>query len=214
MNLKKAVIYLTFLSLFSIFVYAQPAFRDVGYDAYPFGIGFFGGFNPLDDVCFNYSWLVDFVVFFIFFYFVAHQVFGKQTYKKGDLGSLAVAFALSFGLSRWAASRGGGFLCGILSGGFGFGGLFGLLILLLVVFGIIWAFLKGSNASRLFAAIAYIIFYFWLGSEGGYIISGWAYYIPVDPFLVQWILYLLFLVAILLAVIAAWKWYKEGGAAK
>jgi len=216
MNLKKAVLFLVLISLFSFITYGQVAFRDVGYQSYPFGTSPFGfgifGYNPLDSLCFNYSWLVDFVVLFLIFYFIAHQTFGKNTYKKGDIASLAVALALSFGLARWAAFR-GGLVCGILSGGFGgaaFGNIFGLLVLLGLVFLILWAFVKGSSASRVMAAVGYVIFYFWLGSEGGYILSGWSYYIPVDPFLMQAILQLLLIVSIMVGGYSLFRWRKEG----
>ena len=121
MDLKKVVLFLVLISLFAVFVYGQVAFRDVGYQNYPFGAGFFGfGFSPLDSLCLNYSWLVDFLVLFLIFYFVAHQTFGKNRYQKGDMASLAIALALSFGLARYFAFR-GGLVCGVLSGGFGGG---------------------------------------------------------------------------------------------
>lgn len=212
MNLKKVVLFLVVISLFVVFVNGQVAFRDVGYQAYPWGTGLFGfGFNPLDSLCLNYSWLVDFIILFIIFYFVAHQTFSKDKYKKGDLASLAIALALSFGLARWAAFR-GGLICGILSGGVGvspFGNIFGLLILLGLVFLFVWAFVKGSNAGRLMASIGYVLFYFWLGSEGGYVLSGWAYYIPLDPYLVQSVLIILFFVSIAVGVISLVKWIWE-----
>ena len=65
MDVKKGVLFLVLLSLFSMFVYGQPSFRDVGYEAYPWGTSFFGGSNPLDTLCFDYAWLVDFVVLFV-----------------------------------------------------------------------------------------------------------------------------------------------------
>ena len=213
MNLKKAVLFIILISLFSFIVYGQVAFRDVGYQTAPWGMGWFGfGFNSLDSLCLGYSWLVDFVVLFLIFYFIAHQTFSKDRYKKGDVASLAIAIALSFGLARWAAFR-GGLVCGILSGGFGggaFGNIFGLLILLGLVFIFVWAFVKGSNAGRLMASIGYVIFYFWLGSEGGYMISGWSYYIPIDPFLMQSIMTILFYVSIIVGGMSLFKWMKEG----
>ncbi|MEK6826155.1 MAG: hypothetical protein AABX08_04140 [Nanoarchaeota archaeon] len=203
---KKAVILI--LALFLVpFVLGQTHYFDYGYGSGP-GFGASGGFGFgfISQLCDNYAeWFEFFVLFVVFF------IFGHWTFKgrsRSDVLAVVIAFALALGIVRWEAFSGYKLVCGlgdIFSGIFG--GFIGLIFILLLIIGL-FAALKGSNATRTVVGLLYLLFWFWMLSEGGYRLSSLFYYLPLDPFFVSSILNFLALVAALFVVIFGWKWLR------
>jgi len=210
MLIKKVVIGLLIISILP-FVFAQTRFFDYGYGYPGFGFGTgtgFGGF--ISNLCDTYAEWFEFFVLFVVFFVFGHWAFKSPTRTKSDVLAVVVAFALALGLVRWEARTGVSLVCGLgdTLGGL-FGGFIGLIFILLIIVGL-FAVLKGSNALRATVGLFYLLFYFWLQSEGGYQLSSLFYYLPLSPFFVESILNILAFIAALFVVIFGWKWLREG----
>ncbi len=206
-ELKRSILVLLFLSLFASLASAQNFF-DYGYDYGPgFGFGS-GGFGFISGLCDQFGDIFEFFVLFIIFFVVSHWAF--QGRSKSNVIGVAIAFALSFGIVRWESFSGFSLVCGLgdTLGGL-FGGFIGIILLLILIFAF-FALAKGGNGAKTFVGVAYILFYFWLGSEGGYYFSDLFYYLPLDPFFISSILNILLLVAIGFVIIFGYRWFKEG----
>jgi len=203
---KRGSLVLLVMVLLITLVSAQHFF-DYGYDS---GIGSFGGgFGFISGLCDRWGDIFEFFVLFIIFFVLSHWAFGKR--GKSEFLGVALAFALALGIVRWESFSGVSLVCGL---GDTLGGLFGgfagiaLLVILILSF---FALAKGGNGAKTAVGIAYILFYFWLGSEGGYYFSDLFYYLPFDPFFIDAILNILLLVSIAFVVIYGYKWFKGEG---
>ena len=203
---KKAVIWFVFLSLLP-FVAGQTHFFDYGYGSPGFGVG--GGFNFgfISALCDTYAEWFEFFVLFVAFFVFGHWAFKGR--GKSDVLAVVVAFALALGIVRWETRSGLSLVCGLgdIFGGL-FGGFIGLFFILIIVL-LLFAVLKGSNALRAAAGLFYLLFWFWLKSEGGYQLSSLFYYLPLSSIFVESILNFLAFVAAIFVVIFGWKWLKE-----
>src|SRR3989344_5329064 len=120
MTLKRGMIFLTLIFLSSVFVSAQNFF-DYG------GTGFIAG------LCDRWGDIFEFFVLFIVFFVASRWAVGHR--QKGDVLSVAVALALSFGLVRWESLRGFSLVCGLGDTlGSVFGGFLGFILLLVLLF--------------------------------------------------------------------------------
>jgi len=201
---KKAVMFFVFIALLPL-VLAQTHFFDYGY-GYP-GFGTTGGFGFISQLCDSYGEWFEFFVLFVIFFVFGHWAFKGRS--KSDVLALVVALALAFGLVRWETRSGFSLVCGLgdVLGGL-FGGFIGLFFILLIILGF-FAVLKGSNALRATVGLAYLLFWFWLFSEGGYQVSSLFYYLPLSPFFVESILNFLALVAAFFVIVFGWRWLRE-----
>ncbi len=211
MDIKKLVIFV-FVFILLISLVSAQRFFDYGYGAPGYyGGGFlnFGlGTGFIDSLCTQYGDWFEFFVLLIIFFVIGKWAFGSR--PKSDLLAVAIAVALSLGVTRWGSRSGFSLVCGI---GDVFGGAFGGISLIVLLFLIIWGFFalaRGGNGAKAGVGLAYILFYFWLGSTGGYFFSDLFYLLPFDPYFVQSILNLLLLVAVFFVIIFGYRWYKQG----
>ncbi len=207
--IKRGVPIFLFFLVFSLFASAQNFF-DYGYDSgYGSGSGFFfgpGGFGFIASLCDRWGDIFEFFVFLVIFFVVSRWAVGER--PKGNELSAAIALALSFGLVRWESFTGFSLVCGLgdTLGGV-FGGFLGIVLLLILIVGF-FALAKGGPGAKAFAGIAYLLFYFWLHSEGGYYFSDLFYYLPFDPFFIESILNILLFVALGFVIIFGYRWFK------
>lgn len=174
------------------------------------GIGFGpGGTGFIASLCDRYGDWFEFFVFFIIFFVISHWTFKGR--PKSDALSAAIAFALSFALIRWETFTGNSLVCGLgdTLGGL-YGGFVGIVLLLIIIFAF-FALAKGGSGAKAGVGVAYILFYFWLGTEGGYYFSDLFYYLPFDPFFIDAILNILLFVAIGFVIIFGYRWFQERG---
>jgi len=204
---KKAVIFLVLMSVLP-FVAAQTNFFDYGYDYGGYGSGGFG-FGFISNLCDQYAEWFEFFVLFIVFFVFGHWAFKGRS--KSDVLSAVVAFALAIGIVRWEARAGYSLVCGLgdIFGGL-FGGFIGLIFILIIILGF-FAAMKGSNAMKTTVGIAFLLFWFWMQSEGGYRLSSIFYYLPLDPLFVSSILNVLALVAAFFVIFFGWRWIRGDG---
>ena len=202
MILQKAVIILILLSFLTPFVSAQHFF-DYGYGS---GFGFTSGGGFFDNLCLQYGEFFEFFVLFVIFFVLGHWAFKGRS--KHELLAVVLSFALSFGLVRWESRTGFSLVCGFgdLFGGV-LGGFLGLLILLLIIF-VFFALARGGNGAKAGAGAAYLLFYFWFRSEGGYAFSNLFYYLPLDPYFAEAVLTILAFIAGFVMVVFGVKWFK------
>lgn len=208
---KRGMFILLALSLLATLVSAQRFF-DPGFGPGGSGPGSFGpgGFGFISSLCDNYGdWFEFFILFAIFYVIVAHWAFKDR--PKSNVVGVAVGLALALAIIRWESYRGFSLVCGLgdTLGGL-FGGFVGIVLLLIIIFGF-FALARGGNGAKTLAGAAYILFYFWLGSEGGFYFSDLFYYLPFDPFFIDAILNILLFVAVIFVIIYGYKWFKEGG---
>ncbi|MFH1592869.1 MAG: hypothetical protein ABIB47_05890 [Candidatus Woesearchaeota archaeon] len=208
---KKMVILLVIFSLLSLLpiVFGQTHYFDYGYDyGGGFGSGEGFGFGFISNLCDNYAEWFEFFVLFVVFFVFGHWAFKGPARSKSDILAVVIAFALAIGIVRWEATSGFSLVCGLgdIFGGL-FGGFLGLIFILLIIIGL-FAALKGSNATRTVVGLAYLLFWFWMQSEGGYQLSGLFYYLPLSPFFVMSVLNILALVAAIFVVVFGWKWIR------
>ena len=195
------------LSLVASLASAQHFF-DYGYSypGYGYGSGF--GFGFFSNLCNQYAEWFEFFVLFVVFFVAAHWAFKGRS--KSDVLAAVIGFALAIGIVRWESFTGFSLVCGFgdLFSGL-FGGFLGIFVLLLIIL-IFFAFARGGDGAKTMVGLAYILFYFWLGTGGGIAFTSFFYYLPLDPFFVEAVLNILLLVAFVFVVIFGWRWFKAG----
>lgn len=212
MQKKRLLFYLVILCLFSVFVSAQTHYFDYGYSGSSYGDG---GFGFLSSVCDNYGDMVDFFVYFIIFFVLGHWVFGQRS--KGNILSVVISFALAFTLVRSQSFFGFSLLCGEGMFGYGnpfgslFGGFAGLLFIVIIILIVIATFKTQSDAVRVGVAIGFLLFRLWLGTEGGYRLSFFFAYLPLDAFFIEMLLNILTFIFILVLIISGYRWISNRG---